>query len=217
MGLVATSKAAHHAISSLFDTPYEPEIQGGLVVQYEVKLQNGLECGGAYLKLLTESAEGIQAKELSDKTPYTIMFGPDRCGATNKVHFIFRHKNPLTGEFEEKQLKSPPSPKNEKVSVLYTLIVRPDNTYEIKIDGQSKKSGSLLTDFDPPVNPSKEIDDPEDFKPSNWVDEAMITDPDAAKPADWDEDAVTFFYYTIRSLVNPCRFLIHILGSFTAI
>ena len=56
-GLVATSKAAHHAISALFDKPYDPVTEGGLVVQYEVKLQNGLECGGAYMKLLTESPE----------------------------------------------------------------------------------------------------------------------------------------------------------------
>jgi len=188
-GLVATSKAAHHAISSLFDSPYDPEKEGGLVVQYEVKLQNGLECGGAYMKLLTESPEGIQAQELSDKTPYTIMFGPDRCGATNKVHFIFRHKNPVSGEVEEKHLRSPPTPKNEKTSVLYTLVIRPDNTYDIKINNESKKSGSLLEDFEPSVNPAKEIDDPTDSKPSNWVDEAMITDADATKPDDWDESA----------------------------
>lgn len=187
--LVATSKAAHHAISSLFDTPYDPKKEGGLVVQYEVKLQNGLECGGAYMKLLTESPEGIQAQELSDKTPYTIMFGPDKCGATNKVHFIFRHKNPVTGEFEEKHLKGPPAPKNDKLTNLYTLVVRKDNTYEIKINGESKKKGSLLEDFDPAVNPPKEIDDASDSKPADWVDEAKITDPDATKPSDWDEDA----------------------------
>ena len=109
------------------------------------------------MKLLTESPEGIQAQELSDKTPYTIMFGPDKCGATNKVHFIFRHKNPVTGEFEEKHLKGPPAPKNDKLTNLYTLVVRKDNTYEIKINGESKKKGSLLEDFDPAVNPPKEI------------------------------------------------------------
>jgi hypothetical protein len=49
-----------------------------LVVQYEVKMQKGLECGGAYLKLLTENpGEGIRAGEdFTDKTPFTIMFGP---------------------------------------------------------------------------------------------------------------------------------------------
>lgn len=42
-----------------------------------------------------------------DKTPYTIMFGPDKCGQNSKLHFIFRHKNPVNGEFEEKHAKKP--------------------------------------------------------------------------------------------------------------
>jgi calnexin len=164
---------------------------GGRLIapRYEVKLQNGLECGGAYLKLLTESPEGIQAQEFSDKTPYTVMFGPDKCGATNKVHFIFRHKNPVSGEYEEKHLTSAPSARISKLSTLYTLIVRPDQTFEIKINEEHVKSGSLLEDFDPPVNPSEEIDDPEDKKPEDWVDTAKIPDPEATKPEDWDEDA----------------------------
>ena len=41
------------------------------------------------------------------------------------------------------------------------------------IDQESKKSGSLLVDFDPPVVPPKEIDDPEDEKPDDWVEEEM--------------------------------------------
>eukprot|EP00961_Rhodomonas_salina_P075294 1010220-Rhodomonas_salina.1 len=44
-------------------------------------------------------------------------------------------------------------------------------------------SRSLLKDLDPPINPEKEIDDPEDKKPADWVDEAEIDDPDATKPA----------------------------------
>jgi len=81
-GLVAKSKAAQHAISAQFPEVIDPKAAAldgkPLVIQYEVKLQNGLSCGGAYMKLLTEGAEGIQAKEFSDKTPYTIMFGPDK-------------------------------------------------------------------------------------------------------------------------------------------
>lgn len=46
-----------------------------------------------------------------------------------------------------------------------------------------------MEDFEPAVNPPKEIDDPTDSKPSDWVDEATIPDPDATKPDDWDEDA----------------------------
>lgn len=53
--------------------------------RYEVKMQNGLECGGAYIKLFTKGEGEFNPEELHDKTPYTVMFGPDRCGSTNKV------------------------------------------------------------------------------------------------------------------------------------
>lgn len=190
-GLVLKSKAAHHAISTVFPEPIDPKGKP-LVVQYEVKLQKGLECGGAYIKLLTEEG-GAKAlrdgAEYTDKTPFTIMFGPDKCGATNKVHFIFRHKNPITGEYEEKHYNHPPAPRISKTTALYTLIVNPDNTFQIKINDEVTAEGNLLEDFKPPVNPPKLIDDPEDTKPEDWVDDEMIEDVDAVKPDDWDEDA----------------------------
>lgn len=189
MGLVMETAAAHHAISSQFDKPIDPAGKD-LVVQYEVKTQDGLECGGAYVKLLMSDKDGIQAKEFTNETPYVIMFGPDKCGSTNKVHFIFRHKNPKTKNYEEKHLVGAPSPKMTKLSTLYTLIVRAsDNTFEIRINNEKVSSGNLLEGFAPPVNPPKEISDPEDKKPADWVDDARIPDPDAVKPADWDEDA----------------------------
>jgi calnexin len=49
-GLVMKDVAAHHAISAKFDKKIDNK-KKTLVVQYEVKLQNGLSCGGAYLKL----------------------------------------------------------------------------------------------------------------------------------------------------------------------
>ncbi|KAJ5597477.1 hypothetical protein N7537_007561 [Penicillium hordei] len=186
-GLVVKNAAAHHAISAKF--PKKIDNKGKtLVVQYEVKPQNSLVCGGAYLKLLQENKK-LHQEEFSNATPYIIMFGPDKCGATNKVHFIFRHKNPKTGEYEEKHLKTPPVARTNKVTSLYTLIINPDQTFEILINGDSAKKGSLLEDFNPPVNPEKEIDDPKDSKPADWVDEVQIADPEATKPADWDEEA----------------------------
>ncbi|KAJ5638005.1 Calnexin [Penicillium lividum] len=186
-GLVVKNPAAHHAISAKF--PKKIDNKGNtLVVQYEVKPQNSLVCGGAYLKLLQENKK-LHQEEFSNGTPYVIMFGPDKCGATNKVHFIFRHKNPKTGEYEEKHLKTPPVARTSKVTSLYTLIVKPDQTFEILVNGESVKEGSLLEDFAPAVNPEKEIDDPKDKKPTDWVDEVQIADPEASKPADWDEEA----------------------------
>ncbi|KAF2836564.1 Calreticulin-domain-containing protein [Patellaria atrata CBS 101060] len=186
-GLVVKDKAAHHAISAKFKKPINNKGKT-LVVQYEVKTQNGLECGGAYLKLLQDN-KALHADEFSNASPYIIMFGPDKCGATNKVHFIFRHKNPKSGEYEEKHLMVPPMAKTTKLTGLYTLIVNPDQTYEIKLDGERSKNGSLFEDFNPAVNPDKEINDPKDTKPEDWVDDAKIPDPEATKPEDWDEDA----------------------------
>ncbi|KAG6011345.1 hypothetical protein E4U43_008371 [Claviceps pusilla] len=186
-GLVVKNPAAHHAISAKF--PKKIDNKGKtLVVQYEVKLQKGLECGGAYMKLLRDN-KALHQEEFSNTTPYVIMFGPDKCGHTNKVHFIFNHKNPKTGEYEEKHLSSPPTAKIVKTTELYTLIVHPNNTYAIRQNGEEVKSGSLLEDFTPSVNPPAEIDDPKDSKPATWVDEARIPDPEAKKPEDWDEDA----------------------------
>ena len=76
-----------------------------------------------------------------------------------------------------------------KTTSLYTLIVNPDNSFEIKIDGESTRNGTLHEDFAPSVNPEKEIDDPNDTKPEDWVDTKRIPDPEATKPEDWDEDA----------------------------
>ncbi|KAK4628765.1 Calnexin [Fulvia fulva] len=186
-GLVLKDKAAHHAISAKFDKPIDSKGKD-LVLQYEVKLQNFLECGGAYMKLLQDNA-ALKSDEFTNASPYIIMFGPDKCGSTNKVHFIFRHKNPVTGEYEEKHMNNAPSAEINKLTNLYTLIVKPDQTFELLINNESSKNGSLLEDFTPPVNPSKEIDDAEDKKPEDWIDEKKIRDPEAKKPEDWDEDA----------------------------
>jgi calnexin len=186
-GLVVKNPAAHHAISAKF--PKKIDNKGKtLVVQYEVKLQNGLECGGAYMKLLRDN-KALHQEEFANTTPYVIMFGPDKCGHTNKVHFIFNHKNPKTGEYEEKHLESPPTAKITKTTELYTLIVHPNNTYAIKQNNEEVKSGSLFEDFSPSFNPPEEIEDAEDTKPEDWVDQARIPDPEATKPEDWDEDA----------------------------
>jgi hypothetical protein len=94
----------------------------------------------------------------------------------------------VTKVIEEKHLLTPPSAVAEKGKTsLYTLIVRPDQTFEIRINDESVKKGSLLEDFRPSVNPPKEIDDDSDKKPSDWVDEEKIKDAKAEKPSDWDE------------------------------
>lgn len=67
---------------------------------------------------------------------------------------------------------------------LFTVL-NPDNSYEVLIDQSSVSRGSLLHDVVPPVNPPKEIDDPNDSKPEDWDERAKIPDPEAVKPDDW--------------------------------
>jgi len=140
------------------------------------------------MKILTATPD-LDITKIHDDSPYTIMFGPDKCGSTNKVHFIFNHKNPKTGEYEEKHLSGAPAARIVKTTELYTLIVHPNNTAVIKLNGEQVKEANLLEDFTPAVNPPREIDDPKDSKPDDWVDESRIPDPEAKKPEDWDEDA----------------------------
>ena len=108
-----------------------------------------------------------------------------------QYHFIIRYKNPVTGTFEEKHAK-----KSELVDAfftdgkthLFTLIVRPDNTFQMLIDTTEVNAGSLLKDLNPSIVPPKEIVDPNDKKPETWDDREKIEDPDAVKPDDWDEE-----------------------------
>merc|ERR1712224_518180 len=70
-----------------------------------------------------------------------------------------------------------------KLTHLYTLVVKPDNTFEVFLDKKSKSTGSLHENW---KFPAKTLDDPSDSKPSDWVDEAMIDDPEDKQPEDWD-------------------------------
>jgi len=90
------------------------------------------------------------------------MFGPDKCGGTNKVHFIMRHKSPKTGEIEEKHLSSPPSVDSSKYTAIYTLVLKSDNTFQVLVNDETQSEGSLHSSFTPSINPPEEVSDPED-------------------------------------------------------
>ncbi|XP_051624019.1 calmegin isoform X2 [Manacus candei] len=189
-GLVLKSVAKHHAISAMLTKPFIFDDKP-LIVQYEVNFQKGIDCGGAYIKLLS-SSDDLNLEYFFDRTPYTIMFGPDKCGEDYKLHFIFRHKNPKTGEYDEKHAERPDVDLKkfylDKKTHLYTLVLKPDDTFEMLIDQTVVSKGSLLENMVPPVNPSKEIEDPSDKKPDDWDERPKIPDPNAVKPDDWDED-----------------------------
>lgn len=188
LALEVMHEAKKHGISAKFPGGAHSLGDAPLVLQYEVRLEKPHNCGGLYVKLLRDD-DISDLSTLNGDTAYTIMFGPDKCGTTDKIHFILKHKNPKTEEYEEKHASKPPNSKHDTNTHLYTLVLNPDNSYEYLIDQVSAAKGSLLEDMTPAVNPPKQIDDPEDSKPDDWVDEAQIDDPEASKPDDWDEDA----------------------------
>jgi len=150
------------------------------VLQYQVKFPQNIDCGGGYLKF---GASGINQKTFNPDSAYNIMFGPDFCGATNKVHVILSHggKNHLI----KKQITA----KKDQLYHLYTLILNADNTYEVLVDQESVQKGKIEEDWD--ILPPKMIKDPKASKPTDWVDEAKIADPTDVKPAGWDDVPAT--------------------------
>lgn len=66
------------------------------------------------------------------------------------------------------------------MSHLYTLIVKSDNTYEVRINNEKVESGTLEEDWD--FLPPKKIKDPEAKKPEDWDDKKQIDDPEDKKP-----------------------------------
>jgi len=146
-----------------------------LVVQFSVKHEQDIDCGGAYLKL-----GAYEPEKFEGSSEYNIMFGPDICGSsTKKTHVIFNYKGKNLDKKKEVRCES------DTLSHLYTLIVKPDNTYEVQIDMNKVDSGSLEEGWD--FLESKEIRDPDEKKPDDWVDEAEIDDPEDKKPEGHDD------------------------------
>merc|ERR1719248_199179 len=179
-GLQATEDMRFYSISSKMDKPSSSKGKK-LVLQFSAKYEahQYAFCGGGYIKLLPD---GLKQATLGGDDDYHIMFGPDLCGYdVSHIHAIFNHKGENLLKTEKISLEY--SDKNEYTH-LYTLHVKPDGTYEVFFDLESKASGKLVDDWD---FPKPMIDDPEDKKPEDWVDETEIDDPEDKKPEGWDD------------------------------
>lgn len=184
-GLVVKSVAAHHAVSRKLPKVYDNQ-NTDLVLQYEVKLQEGLTCGGAYIKLLCGN---YNEEQFGLSTPFKVLFGPDVCGANNKIGLVLHVKNPRTGEYERRELASPPMARTNYLLNVYTLILSKKQTVEIRIDGEVALFTNLHDEdlFSPSLSPEKTIPDPKERKPAFWDDRKYVPDPESVKPDDYDE------------------------------
>uniref|UniRef100_A0A1A7Z436 Calreticulin n=1 Tax=Iconisemion striatum TaxID=60296 RepID=A0A1A7Z436_9TELE len=192
-GLQTSQDARFYATSAHFEA-FSNEGKP-LVIQFTVKHEQKIDCGGGYVKVFPAD---LDQTDMHGESSYYIMFGPDICGySTKKVHVIFNYKG--QNHLIKKEIKC----KDDELTHLYTLILNPDQTYEVKIDNEKVESGSLEDDWD--FLPPKKIKDPEAKKPEDWDDRPKIDDvndkkpedwdkpenipdPDAKKPEDWDED-----------------------------
>ena len=185
-GIQLTQEMKHYGFGAKFTKPLLAAESNEIVIQYELKMEESLACGGAYIKMLRAS-EDLNISALSNETPYSIMFGPDKCGSQAKVHFIVKHQNPVSKEWGEHHFNGDLKPKLDRSTHLYSLLIRNDSSFEITLDTRPVAYGNLLSSLTPPINPPEMIDDPADLKPSDWEDSEFIPDTSAVKPADWDD------------------------------
>merc|ERR1711957_803628 len=150
-----------------------------LIIQYQAKYEKDVECGGGYMKVGPKMSD---PKAFGDPTPYNIMFGPDKCGYTKRTHLIFNYKGKNVLKKSDLAYKQ----ENDGTSHVYRLVVKPDNTVRVEIDEENVYEGLLKEDWE--ILAAKEISDPEDAKPSDWVDDSMMDDPEDSKPDDWTDE-----------------------------
>jgi calreticulin len=97
-----------------------------------------------------------------------------------KIHLIFNYKG------QNLLWKKEPRAETDTLTHVYTAVINPDGTYEVLVDNVKKESGKLEEDWD--FLKPKTIADPNEKKPSDWVDEAEIVDPEDKKPEDWGNE-----------------------------
>ncbi|GIY75452.1 calreticulin [Caerostris darwini] len=174
-GIQTSEDARFYGLSTKFQ-PFSNKDKP-VIFQFTVKHEQNIDCGGGYVKIFNCD---LDPEDMHGETPYLVMFGPDICGpGTKKVHVIFNYKG--KNLLINKEIRC----KDDIYTHVYTLIVKPDNTYVVKIDNEKVESGELEKDWD--FLPPKKIKDPEAKKPEDWDDNPKIEDPHDSKPEDWDQ------------------------------
>merc|ERR1712013_237314 len=176
-GLQTSEDSKFFGISAGFDS-FSNEGKE-LIIQYQAKYEKDVECGGGYVKVGPKMDD---PSKFGDPTPYNVMFGPDKCGYTKRTHLIFSYKGKNVLKKSDLSYKQ----EGEGTSHVYRLIVKPDNTVKVEIDEENIYEGSIKDDWE--VLKPKEIPDPDDKKPDDWVEEKRIVDDSAKKPDDWDDE-----------------------------
>jgi calreticulin len=179
-GIKTSVDARFYGLSAPLTKPFKSDGKD-LVIQYSVKHEQDLDCGGAYIKLLP-GGKKFDAKKFGGDSPYAVMFGPDVCGSSNKkTHVILNYEKKDDNLLVKKNIMC----ETDDFTHLYTLVIKPDNTFEVFVDNKSVRQGKLEEEFD--FLPPAEIKDPDAKKPDDWVEEATLPDPEDVKPEGYDD------------------------------
>merc|ERR1711998_287562 len=176
-GIQTKEDSKFYGIAANFDT--FSNAGKDLIIQYQAKYEKDVECGGGYVKVGPKLED---PKAFGDPTVYNIMFGPDKCGYNKRTHLIFNYKGKNVLKKSDLSYKQD----GEGTSHMYRMILKPDNTVRVEIDEEKIYEGSIKEDWE--VLKPKEISDPDDKKPSDWVEDSMMDDPADKKPDDWDDE-----------------------------
>jgi hypothetical protein len=138
MGLMTTEDKKYYQISADFNRTISTKGKK-LIISYTIKMERDVGSGGGYIKLLPE---GLDQEHFTSDDTYDILFGPDVVHRLNaQVKFIIRR-----GEEYFAMNDTIYCPLDE-LTHMYTLIIRPDCTYEIQIDGKHITSGRIRDQF----------------------------------------------------------------------
>ncbi|KAH7816196.1 putative Calreticulin [Monocercomonoides exilis] len=148
-----------------------------LIISYTVKFDQDIDCGGGYIKLLSDK---VDPKSFNENSSYLLMFGPD-------VYLHYKRDVMFIWNYNGKRYQSnrPLKMLNDKVTHMYTLIIHPNSSYEIRMDNELYQSGPFVDDF--PIVERRYIPDPNAKKPEDWADSPEMPDPLDKKPDDWDD------------------------------
>ena len=131
------------------------------------------------------------------------------CGGRSlgQIHFILRHENPVSHEVKEHHFKNVPLPMDSTNTRLYTLIIRPDESFSILVDQVPPTPTARWRTRAAPrldahacgrlVVPAAARRTQEEVKSGNLltsldppiIPPKTIPDPDDKKPDDWVDEA----------------------------
>uniref|UniRef100_A0A8K9WQY9 Calreticulin n=1 Tax=Oncorhynchus mykiss TaxID=8022 RepID=A0A8K9WQY9_ONCMY len=180
-GLQTSQDARFYSASSRFESVNNKD--QSLVIQFTVKHEQNIDSGGGYLKLFPAD---LNQEEMHGESTNNIMF--DICGPGTKKSMVT-----VVFIYELHHLLS-----DDEYTHMYTLVVNPDNTYEVEINNKKDPDAEKPDDWDERTlmilktrnqrydwDVAETIPDPDAKKLDDWNDEMdgeweppMVTDPD---------------------------------------